>query len=632
MCGIVGWIDAEGVDPELLNPALEQLASRGPDGQGRWIGSGRRVVLGHRRLAILDTTARGAQPSVAADGLSAFVHNGEIYNFRDLRRELEGEGERFLSEGDAEVAHRILRRDGRAGLDRLEGMFALAVWEERPGRLLLARDRIGIKPLYYALLPRGLAFASQPSALLELPGLAARLDPDALSDFLAYGYVPFDRCLFAGIRKLPAAHALEYEVETGRLAIAPFWRLERRPVRDDAEELRARLDRAIASHLVSDVSVGAFLSGGLDSTVVAARARKAQRLPTFTVAYRDGDLDDVHFARLAARELDTLHREELLELGNLDAALDRASRVFDEPLYDSRALAMLELSRLTRASVKVALSGDGGDEVFGGYGWHETVLRYEGLRHRLRAFSPLLAAANRAVAPLSQTVVGLRAGGAARLLAGEFADRYFAVRGFFNRPEQRRLLGRAPSDPTWLFRRFDRPELPLPHRLLLLDLQTYLPDNGLTLVDRSTMAVGLEARVPLLDHRLVEYAFSLPPGRLVRAGATKIAFREAVRPWIPEPILRRPKKGFSPPFKRWVGGAGREEALRLLEAGDLAADGVLDPRQARRIVESRTQRRHGKLWLLLNLEAWYRRWIRERGAPAAGADDARSRSAQVALG
>ena len=164
MCGIVGWIDAAGVDPDLLSPALERLASRGPDGQGRWIGSGRRVVLGHRRLAILDTTARGAQPSVAADGSSAFIHNGEIYNFRDLRRELEGAGERFLSEGDAEVAHRILRRDGRAGLERLDGMFALAPWEERPGRLLLARDRIGIKPLYYALLPRGIAFASQPSA------------------------------------------------------------------------------------------------------------------------------------------------------------------------------------------------------------------------------------------------------------------------------------------------------------------------------------------------------------------------------------------------------------------------------------------------------------------------------------
>jgi asparagine synthase (glutamine-hydrolysing) len=612
MCGIAGWVDADGIDPERFRRALEILAPRGPDGRGLWVGRNRRAVLGHRRLAILDTTARGEEPSVAPDGLSAFVHNGEIYNFRQLRRELEAEGERFISESDGEVAHRLLRRQGPAAIERLEGMFALAFWEEGAGRLLLVRDRLGIKPLYYARLPGGLAFGSQPSALLELPDLGARLDPEALCDFLAYGYVPFDRCLFAGIRKLPAAHRLTYEASSGRLEVAAFWRLERQPVRDDPDELRERIDRAITSHLISDVPVGAFLSGGLDSSLVVSRAAKAQRLPTFTVAYRDGDMDDVLYARQAAAAFGTPHREELLDLGDLSAALDRASRVFDEPLYDSRALAMLELSRLARASVKVALSGDGGDEVFGGYGWHETALQYEGLRRRLRFFSPLFAAAERGViAPLSRQGWGRRASGAARLLAGEFADRYFPIRGFFGGPEQRLLLGRAPRDAAWLFRRFDRPELPLPHRLLYLDLHTYLPDNGLTLVDRSTMAVGLETRVPLLDRQLIEYAFSLPPERLIRPGATKIAFREAVRPWVPESILRRSKKGFSPPFKRWVGGQGRDPALRILETGDLAADGVMDVGQIRPLIAS-AQRRHNKLWLLLNLEAWYRRWIRGR--------------------
>jgi asparagine synthase (glutamine-hydrolysing) len=618
MCGISGWVDSGGIDPERFGRALEALASRGPDGQAHWIGRDLCVVLGHRRLAILDTSVRGIEPSVAPDGLSAFVHNGEIYNFRQLRRQLEARGERFVSESDGEVAHRLLRREGLAGLDRLDGMFALAFWEESAGRLLLARDRIGIKPLYYARLPRGLAFASQASALLELPDLAARVDSEALSDFLAYGYVPFDRCLFAGIRKLPAAHRLTYEAGSGRLEIAPYWRLERQSVRDDPEELRERLDRAVTSHLVSDVPVGAFLSGGLDSTVVVSRAAKAQEIPTFTVAYRDGDLDDVAYARLAAQALGTPHREQLLELGDLSSALNRASRIFDEPLYDSRALAMLELSILSRASVKVALSGDGGDEVFGGYGWHETALRYERLRHRLRLLNPLFTGAQqRVVGPISQTTWGRRASGAARLLAAELVDRYFPIRGFFGAEEQRDILGRAPEDAAWLFRRFDRPELPLPQRLLYLDLHTYLPDNGLTLVDRSTMAVGLEARVPLLDRQLVEYAFSLPPDRLVRPGATKIAFREAVQPWIPEAIGRRPKKGFSPPFKRWVGGAGREAALKMLESGDLAADGLLRVQRVRRLIESNTQRRSNKLWLLLNLEAWYRRWIRGRRDTAA---------------
>jgi asparagine synthase (glutamine-hydrolysing) len=249
-------------------------------------------------------------------------------------------------------------------------------------------------------------------------------------------------------------------------------------------------------------------------------------------------------------------------------------------------------------------------------------MRYEAMRERLGLLQPVLSAAHRGIVePLSGIPRASRAAGSARLLAADFADRYFPVRGFFTAAEQRRVLGRAPEDAAWLFRRFDRPDLPLVQRLLSLDLHTYLPDNNLMLVDRSTMAAGLEARVPLLDRALVEHAFSLPPERIVRPGATKIAFREAIRPWLPEEIMRRPKSGFSPPFKRWVGGAAREKAFGILDRGDLAADGVLDPRAVRELVQSGTQRRHNKLWLLLNLEAWYRRWIRgrvsdSRGAPA----------------
>ncbi|HYB54445.1 MAG TPA: asparagine synthase (glutamine-hydrolyzing) [Thermoanaerobaculia bacterium] len=612
MCGIAGRIGAGIVAPEGLGRVLDALAARGPDGERTWIGPSRRAILGHRRLAILDTTVRGEEPSVSSDRLSGFVHNGEIYNFRQLRQDLETRGERFVSESDGEVVHRLLRRMGHAALGLLEGMFALALWEDEPGRLLLARDGLGIKPLYYARLPKGLAFASQPGALLEMPELTARLDPEALSDFLSYGYVPFDRCLFAGIRKLPAAHRLVYEPSTGRLEVAPFWRLERGSVRDDPEELRDRLDRAVRSHLVSDVPVGAFLSGGLDSTVVVSRAAKAQELPTFTVAYRDGDLDDVSYARLAAAAARCAHREELLDLGDLASTLDRASAVFDEPLYDARALAMLELSRLARSEVKVALSGDGGDEVFGGYGWHETALAYERLRSSLGFLQPLFGAARQAVRVAARTGWGRRASGAQRLLGPNFVDRYFPIRGFFGAAEQREILGRQPQDAAWLFRQFDRPDLPLAHRLLSLDLHTYLPDNGLALVDRSSMAVGLEARVPLLDRQLVEYAFSLAPDRLVRPGATKVAFREAVAGWIPDSVLRRPKKGFSPPFKKWVGGTGRETALDTLRDGDLAADGVLRYPAVRRLIHSTTQRRSNKLWLLLSLEAWYHRWIRNR--------------------
>lgn len=612
MCGIVGWISSEGVDLRGIDRAVETLHRRGPDGSHRWISPDGRAVLGHRRLAILDLSVRGDEPSVSPDGFSAFLHNGEIYNFREIREDLEQRGETFESCGDGEVAHRLLRVDGPRALELLEGMFALALWNDRDRRLLLARDRIGIKPLYYALLPGGFAFASEPKAILALPGVAARLDPDALSDYLSYGYVPFERSMFAGIRKLPAAQCLQWDAATGRIEIAPYWTLELREARDDPDELREKIDEAVRSHMISDVPVGAFLSGGLDSSSVVSRAVRYtdHRLPSFTVAYRDGQLDDIRYARLAAQAFPTEHREELLDVGDLATALDRAADVYDEPIRDARSLAVLELSRLARGSVKVVLTGDGGDEIFGGYGWYETAMRYERTRARFGPFGRLLSLADGFVRPLAASAFASRAAGSARLLAADFADRYFAVRGFFTAAEQKRVLGTEPRDPAWIFRRFDRPELPLVQRLLFLDLKTYLPDNNLTLVDRSTMAYGLEARVPLLDRRLVEYAFGLPPERIMRPGATKIAFREAIEPWLPVAILSRPKWGFTPPFKSWVSGPNRETAFAMIERGTLAADGVLDPRGVRSLVEAGTQRRHGKLWLLLNLEAWYRRWIR----------------------
>ncbi len=618
MCGILGWVSREPLPYGALDRGLECLAPRGPDGRGTWRSAGGRALFGHTRLAVLDPSPRGAQPFIAPDGASAFMENGEIYNFRHLRARLETRGERFVSEGDAEVAQRWLDREGPGGIEGLEGMFALAHWSEPEARLLLARDRLGIKPLYYARVPSGLAFASQPKALLALPPVGARLDPDALSDYLAYGYVPFDRCIFAGIRKLPPAHVLLFEPDGGQLSLRPYWTLGRRKVRDDPEELRERIGQAVSSHLVSDVPVGAFLSGGLDSTtVVALASREHSGLSTFTVGYGDGDLSDVVHARAASRALGTRHREELLRMDGLASALTRCAEVYDEPIYDPRGLAMLDLARMTRKSVKVVLSGDGGDEVFGGYGWYETMMRYQSHREKWKFLEGAFASLWRGVvSPLAERPFASRLAGSARLLARRFAERYFAVRGFFSGAEQRRVLGRAPDDAARLFRQFDRPDLPIVHRLLWLDLHTYLPDNGLALVDRSTMAVGLEARVPLLDRELVEYAFSLPPARLLRPDSTKVAFREAVEPWVPEAIRARPKAGFSPPFKRWVGGAQRESALRMLEGGQLASDGVIDAAAVRSLVEGGAQRRYNKLWLLLGLEAWYGRWIRQSAGQA----------------
>src|SRR5262252_838539 len=430
MCGIVGWFDRDRIDGHALDLALETLNRRGPDGTGIWTSPDGRGALGHRRLAILDPTPRGDEPSVSPDGRSAFIHNGEIYNYRELRRNLESRGERFVSTSDGEVAHRLLRTDGEQALDAIDGMFALALWDHGRRRLLLARDRLGIKPLYYAVLPSGFAFASEPKALLRLPGLSARLERDALSDFLSYGYVPFDRCLFAGIRKVPPAHRLIWDAGTGRADVRPFWRLERGEVRDDPEEMRERLRTAVRSQLVSDVPVGAFLSGGLDSTtVVACAAREVERFPTYTIAFRDGDKSDLEYSRIASEALGTRHTERLVDMEDVDHALAGAAEVYDEPLYDSSAFAVGAVSALARADVKVALTGDGGDEIFGGYGWDETVLRYESMR---AGFGPvgrgLLSGVYRAMLPLAARPAGSRAAGAARLLAPGFIDRYFPVR------------------------------------------------------------------------------------------------------------------------------------------------------------------------------------------------------------
>lgn len=615
MCGILGWVDSEPVDLPAFRRGLATLSRRGPDGEGVWVGRDGRAVLGHRRLAILDLSERGAQPLVSADESSVFVHNGEIYNFEEIRRDLERAGESIRSTGDAEPAHRLLQREGPAGLHRMEGMFALARWDVAARRLLLARDRIGIKPLYYGIFPGGFAFASEPKALLALPRFSARLDRRALGDFLAYGYVPHDRCLFGGLQKLPPAHLLIYDAANREIRVEQYWDVERRSGPDDADELRRRLGEAVHSHMVSHVPVGAFLSGGLDSTAVVSRATTPSGSPmsTFAVAYAGGGMEDIKYARIAAEKLKTSHQEEILHLGDLETTMSRAAATFDEPIYDARSLAMLELSKLARRSVKVVLTGDGGDEIFGGYGWHESALKYERLRRRIPLGPLFLTAAHRLlIRPLGSARLTCRVLAASRVTADSFTDRYFAIRGFFGGSEQRRITGTAPEDPAWLFRHFDRPGLPLVHRLLYLDLHTYLPDNGLTLVDRSTMALGLEARVPLLDRQLVEYAFSLPPERLVQPGSTKIAFREAIAPWLPAEILTRPKYGFSPPFKSWVQGPRQEAALSLLARGDLAADGILDVAEVRSLVRRGSPRRNGKLWLLLNLEAWYRRWIRGR--------------------
>ena len=611
MCGIAGWIDDRPIDAGVLGRMTRALAHRGPDGERIALFADGTAGFGHRRLAILDLSETGEQP-LELDG-HVLVENGEIYNFRELRRTDRRGDLPYRGTGDAEVLLHLLVDRGPAALEAVEGMFAFAYWDPRDRALLLARDPLGIKPLYWFEKGGTFLFASEPKALLVHPAVSAAIDPEALGDYLSYGYVPFDRCMFRGIRKLAPGHALRRA--EGRTAVFPYWEAEPAPAaRDPAEHLRDLLRRAVRAHAVSDVPVGAFLSGGLDSTTVTAllREQASEPVPTFTVAYRGGGQEDVRYAEIAARRFATRHTAEALALGDLEDAIDRIGAAFDEPIADATALAVFHLSRLARDRVKVVLSGDGGDEVFGGYGWHESSLAYDARRAALAPALPLLGWIDRAVlGRVSALAWGARAGGLRKLVAADAVDRYFALRGFFTGAERRAVFGPAfaTGDPAWLFRRHYRTDLPPAARLCWLDLKTYLPDNNLALVDRASMAHGLEVRVPLLDRRLVEFALSLPDAELVRPGATKILFRRAIAPWLPTAILDRPKYGFSPPFKQWVSEDGGRAALALLRRSPLVRDGLLDPRALERRIAAGMSRRWNKLWLLVVLERWYRRWI-----------------------
>jgi asparagine synthase (glutamine-hydrolysing) len=494
-------------------------------------------------------------------------------------------------------------------------MFAFAYFDPRDESLLLARDRLGIKPLYYFEKGAMLLFASEPRALLEHPAVSSQIDGEALGDFLSYGYVPFDRCVFRGIRKLPAAHVLIRR--DGVTRVFRYW--EPAAVRIDADpvgQLRGLLDEAVRSHSVSDVAVGTFLSGGLDSSTMTAllQRQRGDRDPvsTFTVAFRGGGLEDLRYARVASDGFGTRHRSEELEMADLDTGLSRMARVFDEPISDSTSLAVERLSGFAREKVKVVLSGDGGDEVFGGYGWHESFMAYDERRAKVAPILPLLSWFDRRLlSPLAASAWASRISGARKFASADPVSRYFALRGFFSGEERRAIF--APElrveDPAWLFRRFYRPELGPAGRLCDLDLRTYLPDNNLALVDRASMVHGLEVRVPLLDRRVVEFGLSLPDELLVRPGRTKILFRQAIETWLPREILDRIKYGFSPPFKQWARAGGGLAAFRRLRNGSLCRDGLLDVRALERRVARGMPRRWNKVWLLLVLDHWYENWI-----------------------
>jgi len=608
MCGIVGhagWEEGGRHAEGALGRMCGAIRHRGPDDEGRLERGG--LALGMRRLSVIDPSG-GSQPIGNEDGSVQVVFNGEIYNFRELRAGLAARGHRLATRSDTETIVHLYEEHGDALVHHLRGMFAFALWDARRERLLVARDRVGIKPLYYWTDNGGVAFASELRAFLALDDFPRQLDEVAVAQFLALGYVPDPRSVFRAARKLPPGHTLVWD-RAGGVRIERYWT----PVRDErkvdereaVDELRRLIDESVLLHLESDVPLGAFLSGGIDSsTVVASMARQMdRRVRTFSIGFGEAAFNEAPHAAAVARALGTDHTE-LIVRPDADALIEDVVRSFDEPFADSSALPTYLVSRLARQHVTVALSGDGGDELFGGYTRYTEVLgrrelRPAELRAALGAVArrlPFGAFGRNRLLDLARTRRGRYTATVARALAGE--------EGGVARPALARLAG--PLDDLLAAHFEEASGRDLLTQMTLVDLTSYLPGDILTKVDRASMAFSLEARVPLLDHKLVEFAVSLPSSLKVRDGVGKWVLRQAITGLVPPAVLARPKQGFGVPIAHWFRDDLRHRIEGLLTPGARLYEYV-EPEAVRRVAEEHWsgRRDHAEmLWRYLVLDLW----------------------------
>lgn len=630
MCGITGWANLDSHKPppegarELLHSMCERMVHRGPDSEGLMVASG--AALGVRRLAIIDLVT-GEQPAYNEDESVAVILNGEIYNYRELRRDLEKRGHNFRSQSDTEVLPHLYEEYGVGMVERLNGMFAFALWDSRRRRLFIARDRFGEKPLYWGVFDNTLLFASEPKVLLAHPDVKSSLNLQALRQYLSFDYVAAPLSIYEGINKLPAANTLT--LEDGKIVTRSYWCLSYKtqqppPTETEAAEyLRELLSDAVRMRLVSDVPLGVLLSGGVDSSTIAAFAVRAssEAVKTFSISFAESSFDESLYARAVAKFLGTDHHEERLSANLAANLVGEIGSWMDEPFSDPSLVPTYLLSRFTRKHVTVALGGDGGDELFAGYPMyrgHRVAELYSRVPGFLRTgiIEPLVR-----VLPVKTKNLSFDYK-ATRFISGTKYNRvarHHVWFGSFTPDEQKSLLTSEVlresdsdiyRDARAMWAECDSTDIV--ERMQSLDTRLYLAEDILTKVDRASMSVSLEVRAPFLDPRVAEFAASLPANYKLRGRKTKYILKRAVEDYLPPFVTRRRKKGFGVPVAEWLKGKLRPLARDLLSPDRVRRAGVFNPEYVTKLQDEheRGVANHRKLlWTLLMFELWHESFI-----------------------
>ncbi len=627
MCGIAGFSGADVA--ARVAWMTRNLAHRGPDDEGVWVSPRHPIALGNRRLKILDLSPLGHQPMQSTDGRWVLTFNGEIYNYIELRNDLRSRGHRFRSETDTEVLLAALQEWGASAIERLSGMFAFALWDDASGTLLLARDPLGIKPLYYSERRGSFAFASEITSLLASGIREPLLDPRSLESYLRLLWVPEPRTLFSGIHKLDPGHLLKWDGE--RVLIQQYWDLPEpvpgpRNKAEDQERLVEVLEGAVRCQLRSDVPVGAFLSGGIDSTTILKLAAdvSTKGIRSYSIGFasadraEDGSMDDLRYARLAATALGIPHQEIVLS-PDVTSLLPKMVRHLEDPVADPAAINCFLICEAARETSTVLLSGTGGDELFGGYRKYpfaQMASQYQRIPASIRGavIEPL---AQRLPVAIGRT--GLRSLRFSKKFlrhgSGSLFDRFLGFSTYYDAPELEELLGGDPETavdsnigvhPLWeAWQKRDTGQTI--DRMTYVDLKYYLPGLGLAYMDKASMAASVEVRVPLLDHSVVDMISRLPDSAKIRGLRTKVLLRDAMKGRIPDAILRRPKAPFAAPIRSWLRRDMNEMVSEYLGPGRILARGLLNPAVTQRLL---LQHRRGledhslRIWALLTLEVW----------------------------